>query len=132
VQATCAALFQQDAAGETGRSRYTKASRRFYDSIERTATMALLALGELEGKLQGRDFDIHDLQKLDWYEPELRKLEEAGVVEAEGVSSWEDSSDNFVLSGGRRWRVSAGRVLVVGHVGSTAQDEGPPTFREMD
>jgi hypothetical protein len=73
--------------------------------------MVLLVLGEMEGKLQGRDFDLTDLQEFDWYEPELIKLEQAGVVEVEGKCRWDDPPGYFAQSGGKRWRVSGASFL---------------------
>jgi len=119
VQAASAAMFQQIAIRQQGSDRYTAASRRFYDSISHhfsdlwryfdsnaQAALVLLTLGELEGKIQGRDFNIQDLQDLDWYEPELRKLADTGIVESEGDIPWTDLSSNFVRAGERRWRVA--------------------------
>jgi hypothetical protein len=123
IQAASATVFQQITGGIAGPDRYTRASQRFYDAISfhfadlwrnldplAQAAMVLLSLGELQGKLQGRDFDIKDLEEFDWYEPELRKLREAGVVEVEGEKEWTEHG-YFVESGGARWRVSAGAFV---------------------
>jgi hypothetical protein len=117
VQTAAAGLFEAEINGKTGEARYEAAGKFFHDATaahfddfwqylsdsQRTA-MIILALGEMQGRIDGRQFDIRDLGRLEWYGSELASLQEAGMVEQVdtrvamvGLTLWQ----------GTRWRVAS-------------------------
>jgi hypothetical protein len=78
----------------------------FWRSIERSEQRALLvlAMASAAGHAQGREFDVAELGRLEWYGPDLRQLSQMGVVRRL------DAPDGarFASFEGERWRVNAG------------------------
>lgn len=76
-------------------------------SAEAQVALGILAFAETRGRVHGRDFDYtDDLRSLTWYEPELRRLADRGLVER--VDSDDTSEWGFLPRWrGVRWRIAA-------------------------
>jgi hypothetical protein len=79
-----------------------------YLSPEAQTVLVILVLSEMNGHINKRDFDTGDLGKLDWYNTELNRLADLGLVEKENGEAWHADWGNFVIWHGTRWRISAG------------------------
>jgi hypothetical protein len=113
VQVAAASLFDATTSTATPAERYDLAADVFHertaahfddlwhhlDPMAQTA-LVILALAELNGHLDGRRFDLNDLGQLDWYGPELDRLERAGLVELTA-----QPAGTATATGG--WRVAA-------------------------
>ncbi len=115
MQASTAAL--QETIG--GEDRHALATERFYDWIsfhfddlwrtldDRTRTTAvILSLIELGGRALGKDFSFGEIEKVDAFGPELRKLAERGLAERAG-EGWQFDRQHLLLWRGERWTVGA-------------------------
>jgi hypothetical protein len=114
LQAMAAALFEA-----TGENRQADAAERFYEWTsfhfedlwrtldDRTRTTAvILSLVELGGRALGQDFSYGEIEKVDAFGPELRKLAERGL--AERVSEgWQFDWQHLLVWRGERWTVGA-------------------------
>lgn len=114
LQAMAAALIEAE-----GEDRYDRASERFYEQVsfhfddlwrtldDRTRTAAvILSLVELGGRALGRNFAFGEIERVEAFGPELRKLAERGW--AERVSKgWQFDTEHLLLWQGERWTVSA-------------------------
>lgn len=123
VQVCAAALFdagiqtaEPDKYRAAGEILYQRIAAHFDDmwrhlSPKAQTALVILALAELKGQVDKRDFDTSDLGKLDFYGPELRNLATSGLVEKESDSGWHADWGNFVIWHGSRWRLSAGGLV---------------------
>ena len=117
LQVAAAGLFPAVVEGQAGATRYQAASTFFHDGAaahfddvwqylsptEQTA-LIILTLGEMKGRVDGRAFNTDDLGRLEWYGPELARLQDVGMVEQVerrvaivGLTLWR----------GTRWRVAS-------------------------
>ncbi len=124
VQIAAGTLFDVIAAGVVGAERYLRASEVFYqqsaahfdelwrylDAHAQTA-LVILALSEMKGHADGRRFDTSDLGRLQFYNPELKKLADWGLVEKVEDNGWHADWDASVVWHGERWRVSIGSLV---------------------
>ncbi|MEO7838040.1 MAG: toll/interleukin-1 receptor domain-containing protein [Anaerolineales bacterium] len=114
LQAMCGTLI--DTQGE---NRQAQAAESFYDRIafhfddlwqtmdDPTRTTAvILSLVELGGRVLGSDFSYGEIEKVDAFGPELRKLAGRGLVEQVG-EGWKFDTEHLLLWRGERWSVSA-------------------------
>jgi hypothetical protein len=114
LQASTAALHET-----TGSDRHARATERFYDWIsfhfddlwrtldDRTRTTAvILSLIELGGRALGKDFAFGEIEKVDAFGPELRKLAERGLAEQAG-EGWQFDRQHLLLWRGERWTIGA-------------------------
>ncbi len=117
MQIAAAGLFDAAVDGKTGEARYQAGGQFFHDcaaayfddfwrhlSPTGQTAMMILALGEMKGRVDGREFDTSDLGRIEWYGPELLHLQELGMVERvdqrigiAGLTLWQ----------GARWRVAS-------------------------
>ena len=124
TQAAAAALFDAIAQGKVGEERYHTAGRTLrrrtaahFDELWRhlkpgaQTAMVILTLAELKGQVDRRDFDMGDLGRLDWYDPELSRLADLGLVERDDGERWHVDWGNFAIWRGNRCRVSAGSFV---------------------
>lgn len=115
LQASTAAL--RETIG--GEDRHALATERFYDWIsfhfddlwrtldDRTRTTAvILSLIELGGRALGQDFSFGEIEKVDAFGPELRKLAERGLAERAG-EGWQFDRQHLLLWRGERWTIGA-------------------------
>jgi hypothetical protein len=114
LQAMAATLVES-----TGDDRQAEAAERFYGRVsfhfddlwysldDRTRTTAvILSLVELGGRALGKDFAYGEIENVEAFGPELRKLAERGL--AERVSKgWQFDFENLLLWRGERWTVGA-------------------------
>ncbi len=114
LQAMAAALFET-----TGEDRHARAAERFYgqasfhfddlwrglDDRART-TAVILSLVELGGRALGRSFSYGEIERVDGFGPELRKLAVRGLAEQVG-RGWQFDLDHLLLWRGERWAVGA-------------------------
>ncbi|MBI3912775.1 MAG: AAA family ATPase [Chloroflexi bacterium] len=68
--------------------------------------LILLALAQYRGYVDGRSFDIRQLGNLDWYDPDLRRLRDLGMVESDlqstsSAASWREAN----------WRIAVGGIV---------------------
>lgn len=114
LQAMAAALVEI-----TGDDCQARAAQSFYEGIsfhfddlwrgldDRTRTTAvILSLVELGGRALGRDFSYGEIEKVDAFGPELRKLAERGLAEQVG-EGWQFDRKHLLLWHGERWTVGA-------------------------
>jgi len=114
LQASTAALHET-----TGSDRHARATEQFYDWIsfhfddlwrtldDRTRTTAvILSLVELGGRALGNDFAFGEIEKVDAFGPELRKLAERGLAEQAG-EGWQFDWQHLLLWRGERWTIGA-------------------------
>jgi hypothetical protein len=120
VQAVASALFDVIAEGLEGEDRYATAGEWFYeraaahfddlwqhlDDAARTV-MVILALVELGGMAQRREFSFGEIERPQRFDPELKRLAKLGLVEKIG-KGWQFDSKSLLLWQGERWRVSCG------------------------
>ncbi|MEM9555960.1 MAG: hypothetical protein AAGC60_17015 [Acidobacteriota bacterium] len=121
VQAAAHALFAVAARGIGGPERYTTAEEALRGSIashfadlwrllpaEQQLVATVLALAEVRGQAQGRDFDTHDIADLDRFRPELDALTARGLVELhEATPRWRWDPGSHAIWCGERWRIAA-------------------------
>jgi hypothetical protein len=117
VQVAAASLFDAAVAGGPPAERYDLAAAIFQeraaahfddfwahlDPMAQTA-LVILALAELSGHLDGRVFDLGDLGQLEWYGPELERLERAGLVEQVAAAAGTIGPTRWEETG---WRIGA-------------------------
>ena len=114
LQALCGTLLETE-----GEDRQAQAAENFYDRItfhfddlwqsmdDQTRTTAvILSLVELGGRVLGSDFAYGEIEKVDTFGPELRKLAERGLAEQVG-EGWQFDTDHLLVWHGERWSVSA-------------------------
>jgi hypothetical protein len=114
LQAMTAALVET-----VGDDRQVQAAERFYERVafhfddlwysldDRTRTMAVvLSLVELGSRALGKDFAFGEIEKVEAFGPELRKLDERGVAERVG-KEWQFDWEHLLLWRGERWTVGA-------------------------
>jgi hypothetical protein len=114
LQASTAALQET-----IGSDRHARATELFYDWIsfhfddlwrtldDRTRTTAvILSLIELGGRALGKDFAFGEIEKVDAFGPELRKLAERGLAE-QVKKGWQFDRQHLLLWRGERWTVGA-------------------------
>ncbi len=120
AQVAGAALFDAIIEGWQGQKRYTTASELFYertvdhfDTLWRRldddvrTVMVILALVELGGVAQKRQFAFGEIEQPQRFTPELRRLEKLGLVEKIG-QGWQWDQEHLLLWQGERWRVATG------------------------
>jgi hypothetical protein len=114
LQAMAAALVET-----TGDDCRARAAETFYERIsfhfddlwhaldDRTRTTALiLSLVELGGRALGQDFAYGEIEKVEAFGPELRRLSERGLAEKVG-KGWQFDREHLLLWRGERWTVGA-------------------------
>ena len=114
LQAMAAAMVET-----TGDDRQVRAAECFYERIsfhfddlwrtldDRTRTTAvILSLVELGGRALGQDFAYGEIEKVDAFGPELRKLAKRGLAEQVG-EGWQFDREHLLLWRGGRWTVGA-------------------------
>lgn len=114
LQAMAAALVET-----TGDDRQAQAAEHFYGRIsfhfddlwrtldDRTRTTAIiLSLVELGGRALGKDFAFGEIEKVEAFGPELRRLAERGLAELTG-EGWQFDREHLLLWRGGRWTVGA-------------------------
>jgi hypothetical protein len=114
LQAMAATLLET-----SGDDRWACAAERFYEQIafhfddlwraldDRTRTTAvILCLIELGGRAVGREFSCGEIERVDAFGPELRKLAKRGLAEQVGEGSQFDY-DHLLLWQEERWTVGA-------------------------
>jgi hypothetical protein len=114
LQAMAAALFEA-----TGDGRQASAAERFYERTsfhfddlwstldDRARTTAvILSLMELGGRVMGQNFAYGEIERVDAFGPELRKLAERGLAEQVG-ERWQFDWQHLLLWRGERWTVGA-------------------------
>jgi hypothetical protein len=102
-----------------GQDRQLLAAENFYDRIafhfddlwqsmdDPTRTTAvILSLVELGGRALGNDFAYGEIERVEAFGPELRKLAERGLAEQVG-EGWQFDTDHLLVWHGERWSVSA-------------------------
>ncbi len=120
LQIAAASLHDELAKGNASETRYADAtvafcervSAHFEDFWRHLAAMEqralfLLALAEyakFRGHVDGRDFDLRELGRLEWYAPDLRHLRELGIVES-------DAAPGAVRWQGENWRIAVGGIV---------------------
>jgi hypothetical protein len=115
LQAMCGTLLDTDGII----NRQARAAEAFYDRIafhfddlwqtmdDPTRTTAIiLSLVEFGGRALGSDFSYGEIEKIDAFGPELRKLAERGLVEQVG-EGWQCDTNHLLLWRGERWSISA-------------------------
>jgi hypothetical protein len=103
----------------TGDDRQACAAETFYERIsfhfddlwysldDRTRTAAvILSLVELGGRALGQDFAYGEIEKVDAFGPEMRKLAARGLAEQVG-EGWQFDREHLLLWRGERWSVGA-------------------------
>ena len=101
----------------TGNDRQARAAERFYERIsfhfddlwrmldDHTRTTALiLSLMELGGRALGQDFAYGEIERVDAFGPELRKLAERGLAERVG-EGWQFDWQHLLFWRGEQWTV---------------------------
>jgi hypothetical protein len=124
VQVSASAVFDAHLKAASAEEKGEVATRLFRDrsdgffsdlwrylAPEAQLALVILALAEVKGHVQGRDYDTGDLAHLDWYSPELNKLADLGLVDGEQDSRWHGDAGDFVLWHGQRWRFSAAGMI---------------------
>ncbi len=114
LQAMGAALLETE-----GQERQARAAERFYEQIafhfddlwealdDRARTAAIvLSLVELGGRALGHRYDYREIQSIDAFGPELRRLAEHGLAEQVG-QGWQFDWRYLLVWRGERWTVSA-------------------------
>ncbi|HHS97225.1 MAG TPA: hypothetical protein ENK08_04915 [Chloroflexi bacterium] len=114
VQAMAATL-----AETRGEDRHRRAAEAFYERIafhfddlwrvldDRARTTAvILSLLELGGRALGQRFAFREIERVDAFGPELRRLAELGLAERVG-KGWQFDWQHLVLWRGERWTVGA-------------------------
>lgn len=114
LQAMAAALSEV-----SGDDRHAVAAERFYeqtsfhfDDLWRTlddrarTTAVILSLLELGGRALGQRFSYGEIERVDAFGPELRKLAERGLAEQVG-EGWQFDRQHLLLWRGERWTVGA-------------------------
>jgi hypothetical protein len=137
LQASTAAL-----QATTGSDRHARAAELFYDWIsfhfddlwrtldDRTRTTAvILSLVEMGGRALGRDFAFGEIENVDAFGPELRKLAERGLAEQAG-EGWQFDREHLLLWRGERWTVGAQAFAWWVRDVVIAGDRNVPTFDE--
>jgi hypothetical protein len=112
LQAMAATLLET-----SGDDRHARAAEAFYDRIsfhfddlwrtldDRTRTTAvILSLVELGGRALGKDFAYGEIEGVEAFGPELRKLAERGLAEQVG-KGWQFDTEHLLLWRGERWTV---------------------------
>ena len=114
IQAMAATL-----AETLGEDRHQRAAEAFYNRIafhfddlwrvldDRARTTAvILSLLELGGRALGERFAFREIERVDAFGPELRRLAELGLAEQVG-KGWQFDWQHLVLWRGERWTVGA-------------------------
>lgn len=114
LQAMAAAFFEA-----TGDDRHASAAERFYEWTafhfddlwraldDRTRTTAvILSLMELGGRALGQRFAYGEIEAVDGFGPELRRLAERGLAEQVG-EGWQFDWQHLLLWRGERWTIGA-------------------------
>jgi hypothetical protein len=119
VQMAAACLFDEIVAGKQGAGRYLSAATAFYrrsgshfddfwENLDPAAQTALviLAMSELKGRVDGRNFDTGDIGALELFSPELERLAEQGLVIRTATEGRHTDLGNWVFWQGEAWRVA--------------------------
>jgi hypothetical protein len=120
VQVAASALFDAIVDELEGEERYATAGEYFYeraaahfddlwqhlDGAARTV-MVILALVELGGIAQRREFSFGEIERPQRFGPELHRLEKLGLVEKVD-KGWQWDKEHLLLWQGERWRVACG------------------------
>lgn len=114
LQAMAGTLFETN-----GNDRQVRAAERFYERIashfddlwrsldDRTRTTAvILSLLELGGRALGKAFAYGEIEKVDAFGPELRRLAERGLAEQVG-EGWQFDWEHLLFWRGERWTIGA-------------------------
>jgi len=129
MQIAAAGLFDAAVDGMTDEARYQAGGKFFHDCAVAffddfwrhlpptgQIAMMLLALGEMKGRVDGREFDTSDLGRIEWYEPELLHLQSLGMVERvdqrvgiAGLTLWQGACWRVASRGFTWW--AAGNVI---------------------
>ncbi len=101
-----------------GEERYGEAAEIFYDRIafhfddlwgtmdDSTRTTAvILSLVELGGRALGQDFAYGEIENVELFGPELRKLSERGLADHAG-EGWQFDSEHLMVWRGERWSIN--------------------------
>lgn len=114
LQAMAAALLEtggDDRQASAAECFYGRISYHF-DDLWRTlddhtrTTAVVLSLMELGGRALGQSFAYGEIERVDTFGPELRKLAERGLAEQVG-SDWQFDWQHLLLWRGERWTVGA-------------------------
>jgi hypothetical protein len=113
LQAMCGTMLDTE-----GENRQARAAETFYDRIAfhfddlwqtmddpTRTTSVILSLVEFGGRALGSDFSFGEIEKIDAFGPELRKLAERGLVE-QVDEGWKFDTEHLLLWHGERWSVS--------------------------
>lgn len=76
------------------------------DDASRTAVI-LLSLVELKGRAIGLEFNYSEIEKVDAFGPELKRLEKIGLAEKINNIGIMLDWDNFLIWRGERWRIGS-------------------------
>jgi AAA ATPase domain len=129
MQIAAAGLFDAALDGNTGEARYQAGGRFFHDcaaayfddfwrhlSPTGQIAMMILALGEMKGRVDGREFNTDDIGRIEWYGPELLHLQDLGMVEKvdqrigiAGLTLWQGAHWRVASRGFAWW--AAGNVI---------------------
>jgi hypothetical protein len=114
LQAMCGTLLETG-----GDDRQLQAAENFYDRIafhfddswqsmdDQTRTTAvILSLVELGGRALGSDFAYGEIEKVETFGPELRRLADRGLAEKVDVD-WQFDTDHLLVWRGERWSASS-------------------------
>ncbi|MFX0196872.1 MAG: AAA-like domain-containing protein [Candidatus Hodarchaeota archaeon] len=120
IQMAAAGLFDAIVAGKKGKERYLMAAQSFHrrsgshfddfwEHLEPEAQTALviLAMGELKGQVDGRNFSTTDIGNLELFSPELERLAEQGLVTKTSNNGLQIDYSNWVVWYGDAWRVTS-------------------------
>lgn len=114
LQAIAAAL-----AETTGEERLLSAAQTFYDRIAfhfddlwhgmdnaTRTTAVILSLMELGGRVLGQTFAFGEIEQVDLFGPELKKLETLGLAEKAG-DGWQFDWEHLLVWRGERWTIGS-------------------------
>lgn len=114
LQAMCGTLLDME-----GENRQAQAAEAFYERIAfhfddlwqtmddpTRTTSVILSMLEFRERALGSDFTYGEIEKIDAFGPELRKLAERGLVEQVG-QGWQFDTEHLLQWRGERWSVSA-------------------------
>ena len=112
LQAMAAALFEardEDRHAHAAETFYSRISYHFDDLWrtldDRTRTTAvILSLVELGGRALGQDFSYGEIEQVDAFGPELRKLAERGLADKAG-DGWQFDWRHLLVWRGERWTI---------------------------
>lgn len=121
VQVACATLFDGIKKGLEGKKRYLQAAewftertndhfstmwRRYLSETDRTV-LVILSLVELGGMVHNRKFSFGEIERPQYFAPELKRLEKMGLVEKINTNGLQWDQEHLLLWQGGRWRISS-------------------------